>query len=254
MALFELRGRVAIITGSSRGIGRVIAEEMARAGGRVVISSRKADACEATAACIRKMGGDAIAIPCHIGDKSQVEALVTKTRIAFGRVDILVLNAATNPAYGPLADVSDEAFNKVMAINVRSQLWLSSLVLPEMAARKNGAVVFISSISGFRGSPNLGAYAMSKAAIMQATRSLAGEWGRHNVRVNCVAPGLVRTDFSRALMEDKKALASRLARTPLGRVGEPAEVAGAVMLLASDAGSFITGQCIVVDGGATIAG
>ena len=254
MGLFDLGGKAAIVTGSTRGIGRAIAEEMARAGARVVVSGRKPEACEAVAAEIRKSGADAVGIACHIGDKAQVAALVARTRAAFGRVDILVLNAATNPAYGPLAEVSDDAFTKIMTINVRSQLWLCSLVLPEMAARRDGAIVFIASIGGFRGSPNLGAYAMSKAAIMQAARSLAGEWSPHNIRINCVAPGLIRTDFSRALIENKEVLARRLATTPLGRVGEPVDVAGAVILLASDAGRFITGQSIVVDGGATIAG
>ncbi len=254
MGLFDLTGKVAIVTGSTRGIGRAIAEEMARVGARVVVSGRKQDSCEAAAAEIRKLGGDAIGIACHIGEKQQVEALVAKARAVFGRIDVVVLNAATNPAYGPLAEVGDDAFTKIMTVNVRSQLWLCSLVLPEMAARKDGAIVFIASIGGFRGSPNLGAYAMSKAAIMQAARSLAGEWGPHNVRVNCVAPGLIRTDFSRALIENKEVLARRLATTPLGRVGEPVDIAGAVILLASDAGRFITGQSIIVDGGATIAG
>lgn len=254
MGLFDLTGKVAIVTGSTRGIGHAIAEEMARVGARVVVSGRKPEVCDAVAAEIRKAGGDAVGIACHIGDKAQVESLVATTRAVFGQVDILVLNAATNAAYGPLAEVSDEAFGKTMAINVRSQLWLCSLVLPEMAARKDGAIVFIASIGGFRGSRNLGAYAMSKAAIMQAARSLAGEWSPHNIRINCVAPGLIRTDFSRALIENKEVLARRLATTPLGRVGEPIDVAGAVILLASAAGRFITGQSIVIDGGATIAG
>ncbi len=254
MGLFDLKGKAAIVTGSTRGIGRAIAEEMARLGARVVVSSRKPEACEAAAAEIRKAGGEAVGVACHVGEKAQVEALVARARSAFGRIDILVLNAATNPAYGPLTEVSDEAFDKIVTVNVRGQLWLCSLVLPEMAARKDGAVVFIASIGGFRGSRNLGAYAMTKAAIMQAARSLAGEWSPHNVRINCVAPGLIRTDFSRALIENKEVLARRLATTPLGRVGEPIDVAGAVILLASDGGRFITGQTIVVDGGATIAG
>ena len=254
MGLFDLTGKVAIVTGASRGIGRAIAGEMARAGASVVISSRKADACEAAAAAIRQAGGKAVAIPCHVGEKSQIQALVDKTRAALGRIDILVLNAASNPAYGPLAEVNDEAFDKIVALNIRSHLWFCSLVLPEMAARKDGAIVLIASIGGFRGSPNLGAYAMTKAAVMQLARSLAGEWSRHNIRINCVAPGLIRTDFSKALIDNPEVLAKRLAATPMGRVGEPEDVAGAAILLASDAGRFITGQSIVVDGGATIAG
>ena len=254
MGLFDLTGKTAVVTGSTRGIGRAIAEEMARADARVVVSGRKQEACDAVAAEIRRADGDAVGIACHIGDKAQVKALVTKARAAFDRIDILVLNAATNPAYGPLAEVSDEAFDKTMSVNVHSQLWLCAQVLPEMAARKDGAIVFIASIGGFRGSRNLGAYAISKAAIMQTARSLASEWSPHNIRINCVAPGLIRTDFSRALIENKEVLASRLATTPLGRVGEPIDVVGAVILLASDAGRFITGQSIVVDGGTTIAG
>jgi NAD(P)-dependent dehydrogenase (short-subunit alcohol dehydrogenase family) len=178
LKLFDLAGKSIIVTGSSRGIGRAIAEEMARAGARVVISSRKAEPCEAVASAIKRAGGEALAIPCNVGDKQQVKALIDKTRAAFGRIDCLVLNAATNPYYGPLAEIGDDAFDKIMAVNVKSQLWFCSLVLPEMAAHGDGSIILIASIGGYRGSPNLGGYAVSKAAVMQLARSLAGEWGQ----------------------------------------------------------------------------
>ncbi|HUZ74387.1 MAG TPA: SDR family oxidoreductase [Stellaceae bacterium] len=253
MRLFDLRGKSAIVTGSSRGIGRAIAETLAAAGARVVISSRKADSCETVAASIRASGGAAIAVPCHVGDKAQLEALVARTRAEFGAVDILVCNAGINPYYGPLVEIGDDAFDRIMAVNVRSVLALSSLVLPEMAARRDGAIVIISSIAGLRGTQGLGAYAIAKAAAMQLARNLALEWGRHNIRVNCIAPGLIKTDFARALWEDDVLMERRLAATPLARIGEPEDVAGVALLLAAPAGRFITGQTIVVDGGVTSA-
>lgn len=253
MRLFDLAGKTAIVTGSSRGIGRAIAEALAEAGARVVISSRKAEACEATAAAVRAAGGTAIAIPCHIGDKAQLERLVADTRASFGAIDILVCSAGINPYYGPLERVDDAVFDRIMATNVRSALTLASLVRDEMAARRDGAVIIVSSIAGLRGTAGLGPYAISKAADMQLARNLALEWGPHNIRVNCIAPGLIRTDFARALWQDEELMRQRLAVTPLGRIGEPAEVAGAALLLASPAGRFITGQTIVIDGGVTIA-
>jgi NAD(P)-dependent dehydrogenase (short-subunit alcohol dehydrogenase family) len=253
MRLFDLTGKAAIVTGSSRGIGRAIAEAFAAAGARVVVSSRKADACEAAAAAIRAAGGTAAAIPCHIGEKAQLERLVTETRAAFGAIDILVCCAGINPFYGPLEQVEDATFDRIMATNVRSNLTLASLVRAEMAARRDGAIIIVSSIAGLRGTPGLGPYAISKAADMQLARNLALEWGKDNIRVNCLAPGLIRTDFARALWEDEALMKQRLAITPLGRIGEPDEVAGAALLLASPAGRFITGQTIVIDGGVTIA-
>jgi len=253
MSLFDLGGRVAIVTGSSRGIGRAIAMGLAQAGAKVVISSRKAPACEAVAAEIAKAGGTAISLPCNIGHKDQLEALVAETRKRLGAIDILVCNAAVNPYYGPLLDIKDEAFDKIMAANVKSNLWLCALAIPQMAARAKGSVVIISSIGGLRGSTVIGAYGISKAADFALCRSLAGEWGPKGVRVNCVAPGLVKTDFARALWEDAERLKHRCATTPLRRIGEPDEIAGAVAYLASDASSFMTGQSIVVDGGVTTA-
>lgn len=250
---FDLTDQVAIVTGSSRGIGRSIAETMASLGAKVVVSSRKPEPCEEVAAGIRKRGGEAIVIPCNISRKPEVEALVSGTLKALGKIDILVCNAAVNPVFGPLAKLTDEAFDKIMGANVKSNLWLCNLAIPGMAERGGGAVVIISSIGGMRGSEMLGAYAISKSADFALARCLAVEWGPKNVRVNCVAPGLVKTDFARALWEDPDNLKRRTASTPLRRIGEPDEIAGAVAYLASDASTFMTGQTIVVDGGVTTA-
>jgi len=254
MKLFDLTGKTAVVTGSSRGIGRAIAEQMAAAGANVVISSRKPEPCEEVVAAIKAAGGKAVSIPAHVGDIAQLEALVQHTRAAFGRIDIMVCNAAVNPYYGPLTEISDEAYDRTMNSNVRSNLWLAKLVLPEMAERKDGVFLMVSSIAGLRGSTMLGAYAISKAADMQLCRNLAVEWGKHNIRVNCIVPGLVKTDFARALWENKELMEQTLRSTPLRRIGDPIDIAGAAVFLASAAGSFVTGQSIVADGGVTIAG
>jgi NAD(P)-dependent dehydrogenase (short-subunit alcohol dehydrogenase family) len=251
--MFDLTGKVAIVTGSSKGIGRAIVEALARAGSQVVVSSRKAEACEEVALALRKEGKEAVAVACHVGRREEVEALIEKTRAHYGKIDVLVCNAAVNPYYGPLTGLTDDGFNKVMEINVRSNLWLANLVQPEMAARRDGAIIFVSSIGGLKGTDTLGIYAISKAADMQLARNLAVEWGPHNIRVNCIAPGLVRTDFARALWENPKLLETTEKRTPLRRIGEPEDIAGAAVLLASRAGNWITGQTIVIDGGVTIA-
>jgi NAD(P)-dependent dehydrogenase (short-subunit alcohol dehydrogenase family) len=250
---FDLTGKVAVITGSSRGIGRSSAELLAKLGAKVVISSRKADACEEVAQGIRKDGGDAHVIACNIARKPEVEALIAGATKHYGKIDILVCNAAVNPYYGPLLDITDEAFDKIMGSNVKSNIWLCSLAIPQMAERGSGSVVIISSIGGLRGSTVIGAYGISKAADFALCRSLAGEWGPKGVRVNCIAPGLVKTDFARALWEDEERLKRRCATTPLRRIGEPDEIAGAVAYLGSDASTFMTGQTIVIDGGVTTA-
>jgi len=250
---FDLSGKVAVITGSSRGIGRASAELLAQLGARVVVSSRKAEACESVAEGIRKAGGDAHVIPCNISRREEVDALVDGSIAHYGRLDILVCNAAVNPYYGPLLDISDEAFDKIMSSNVKSNIWLCARAIPHMAARGDGSVVIISSIGGLRGSTVIGAYGISKAADFALCRSLAGEWGPKGVRVNCIAPGLVKTDFARALWEDEALLKRRTAGTPLRRIGEPHEIAGAVAYLGSDASTFMTGQTIVIDGGVTTA-
>ena len=251
-SLFDLTGKTAIVTGSTKGIGRSIAEALARAGASVVISSRKADKCEEVASAIKAEGLEATAIPCHIGKRADVEHLIAETKTRYGRVDILVCNAAVNPYYGPMSGLTDEAFTKVMDSNVRSNIWLCNLAIPEMAERRDGSVIIVSSIGGLRGSQQLGIYAISKAADFQLARNLAVEWGPKNIRVNCIAPGLVRTDFARALWENPEMLAKSEEMTPLRRIGEPDDIAGAAVLLASRAGNWMTGQVIVIDGGVTI--
>ena len=250
--MFDLTGKVAIVTGSSRGIGQAIAQALAGAGAKVVVSSRKLDACETVVAEIRKKKGEAVAIPCHIGKQEECKALVEKTRAQWGQIDVLVCNAAVNPYFGPMTGLSDEAFDKVMQTNVRSNLWLANLVQPEMAARRDGAIIIVSSIGGLKGTDSLGIYAISKAADMQLARNLAVEWGPNNIRVNCIAPGLVRTEFARALWENPKLPESTERRPPLRRIGDPDDIAGAAVFLASRAGAWMTGQTLVIDGGVTI--
>ena len=252
MDIFDLHGKVAIVTGSSRGIGRSIAEQLALAGAALVVSSRKAEPCEQVAAAIRAAGGTALAVPAAIGDKAQVESLVAKSRAAFGPIDILVCNAASNPYYGPTRAMSDEVFAKVMNNNVLSNIWLANLVREDMVAKHDGAIIFIASIGGLHGSAVIGTYNVSKAADMQLARNLAVEWGPDNIRVNCIAPGVVRTDFARAIHEDPKVRAMVERELPLRRIGEPEDIGGIAVLLASRAGRYITGQTIVADGGAMI--
>lgn len=251
--IFDLTGKVALITGSSRGIGKAIAEAMAVAGAKVVISSRKADACNAVADELRERGLQAIAVPCNVSSKEELQRLVDATLQAWGRIDILVGNAATNPVFGPLSQVPDSAFDKVMGTNVRSNFWLCNMVIPQMAERKDGAVILVASIAGIKGNTTIGTYGISKAAEMQLARNLALEWGPHNVRVNAIAPGVIRTDFARALWEEEGRRKRLEAATPLRRIGEPEDIAGLAVFLASSAGTFITGQSIVADGGRTIA-
>jgi len=250
---FDLGGKTAIVTGSSRGIGRAIAEALAEQGANVVISSRKQEACERTADEINARGsGRAVPIAANIGDKAAVEQLVARTRAELGPIDILVCNAASNPYYGPMSGISDEQFDKILRNNLISSHWLAQLAATDMVERKDGAIVIVSSYGGLRGSPVIGAYNISKAADFQLARNLAVEFGEHNIRVNCVAPGIIRTDFSRALWEDQENLARALSTTPLGRIGEPDDIAGAVVFLASPAGRYMTGQTLIIDGGATV--
>ena len=254
MSLFDLTDKVAIVTGSSRGIGRAIALRMAEQGARVVIASRKQEACQAVVDEITSAHGDgrAIAVAANISSKEALCHLVSETNTRLGPVDILVCNAASNPYYGPLGSISDEQFRKVLDNNILSNHWLVQLTAPQMIERTDGAIIFVSSIGGLKGSPVIGAYNVSKAADMQLARNYAVEYGRHNVRVNCIAPGLIRTDFARALVENQETFKAALATTPLKRVGEADDIAGAALFLASAAGRFVTGQTIVVDGGITI--
>lgn len=247
--MIDLNGKVAVITGSSRGIGKAIALAYAQAGASVVVSSRKAEACEEVAASLRAAGHRAFAHPCHVGRKEDLENLVAATQAHFGPIDILVCNAATNPVYGTMAELTDEAFEKIMTANVKGTLWLCNMVVPQMAARGGGSVVLLSSIAGLRGSTTIGCYGMSKAAEAALARNLALEWGPSNVRVNAIAPGLIATDFARALIEDPERHARVTSRTPLRRIGRPEEIAGVALFLASNLSSYVTGQVLVADGG-----
>jgi NAD(P)-dependent dehydrogenase (short-subunit alcohol dehydrogenase family) len=253
MSLFDLGSKVAVITGSSRGIGRAIAEAMADQGAKVVVSSRKAEACEDVARAINdKHGaGTAIVVPANISSKEALQNLVDETRRQLGRIDVLVCNAASNPYYGPMGGIGDDQFRKILENNVIANHWLIQMVAPEMIERKEGSIIIVSSIGGLKASEVIGAYNISKAADFQLARNLAAEFGKHQVRVNCIAPGLVRTDFARALWENPETLKAVTAHTPLQRIGEPHEIAGAAVYLAAPASTFVTGQAIIVDGGST---
>jgi NAD(P)-dependent dehydrogenase (short-subunit alcohol dehydrogenase family) len=257
MTLFDLTGKVALITGATKGIGKAIARRMAEHGARVVISSRKEPACLETAAEINaefgKDGGVAYPFACNISKKDDLQRLVDATLAKWGRIDTLVCNAAINPYFGPGAGISEEVFDQVMASNVKSNFLLSNMVLPQMVDRRDGSIIIISSIAGLRASTVIGAYGISKAADMALVRNLAAEYGPHNIRANAIAPGLVKTYFARALWENEEILSRATGTSPLRRIGQPDEIAGAAVFLASSAGAFMTGQTIVIDGGVTIA-
>jgi len=254
MTLFDLTGKVAVVTGSSRGIGRAIVERLAEHGARVVVSSRKLGPCEEVAAGINEKhgAGRALAVPANISSKAELQQLADATVREFGRIDVLVCNAASNPYYGPLGDIADEQFRKILDNNIVANHWLIGMFAPAMRERKDGAIIIVSSIGGLKGTAVLGAYAISKAADFSLARNLAVEFGADNVRVNCIAPGLIKTDFARALWDNPETLKASNARTPLGRIGDPDEIAGAAVFLASPAGAYMTGQTIVIDGGQTI--
>ena len=249
-SLFDLAGKIALVTGATRGIGRSIAEELGKAGAKVAICSRKADACAETEADLARSGIEVLAMPCNVSRKEELQALVDATRARWGRLDIVVANAATNPYYGPLTGIGDEAFDKIFANNLKSVLWLAGMTLPGMTA--GGSFILVGSIGGIIANTVIGAYGMSKAAGHHLVRNLAAEWGPKNVRVNAIAPGLIKTEFARALWEDPKRAEERVSNTPLRRLGEPRDIGGIAVFLASPAAAFITGQCIVADGGVTI--
>ena len=253
-ALFDLTGKTAVVTGSTKGIGKAIARALAQHGAQVVVSSRDEGRVEATARALSDEGLSVLGLTCNVGRKPELERLIEESRKALGQIDIVVGNAAINPHYGSFADISDDAFAKIMATNVQSNLWLAQLVADEMRERKEGAIVYVSSIGGTIGSDVIGAYCISKAADLQLVRNLAVELGPYNIRVNAITPGLVRTDMARALWEDEARAADRISRTPLRRLGEPEDIAGIAVYLASDAGRWTTGQSFVVDGGTSIAG
>lgn len=250
--MFSLQGKVALVTGSHRGIGFAIAREMARAGAKVVISSLDAPGCETALNELRGEGLEAAAIPCDVGDDDALDQLVAGARARFGRIDILVANAGVNPHFGPLASAADEQYDAIMRVNLRATMRLCNLVIPELAARSDGAVILTASISSVRGNKSIGLYGLSKAAIAQLARNLAVEWGPSNVRVNAISPGLIRTEFAAPILGAPEALGKRIAQTPLRRVGETDDIAGVAVFLASRAGAFVTGQNLIVDGGTTI--
>ncbi len=254
--LFDLSGQTALITGSTKGIGKAIAARMAQYGAKVVVSSRKADVCEAVAAEINAdyaaRGGSATAIPCHVGYKDQLARLVEETEAKLGPIDILVPNAAVNPYYGPSKDMPDSAWDKIMETNIRSTFWLCNMVIPGMAERGKGSVTIIASIAGLVGNVELFAYSISKVAEHQMARNFALEYGDKGVRVNAIAPGLIKTDFAKTLWTDPVRLDRINNKLPLRRLGNPDEIAGAALFLASKAGAYVTGQVLDVDGGAGI--
>jgi dehydrogenase/reductase SDR family member 4 len=252
MDMFDLTGKVAIVTGGSKGIGRAIAERMAEAGAKIVVSSRKLDKCEEVAQGIRDAGGDATAIACNVSHMEQLENLVAQTMKTYGKIDILVGNAAVNPHYGPMTEIEESAFDKIMDSNIKANLWLARMILPQMAERKDGVIIILSSIAGIKGTDDIGVYGISKAADSALVRNLAVRWGEHDIRCNAIAPGLIKTDFARALWENPERLAEVEASYPLRRIGDPDDIAGVAVFLASRAGRYITGQTIVVDGGSTI--
>src|SRR5690349_17213312 len=254
MKLFDLTGKVAVVTGSSRGIGRAIAESFAEAGAKVTISGRNQGPCDEVADGIKQKGGEAIAVTARISDQAQLENLVARTRQEWGRIDILVCNAAINPHYGSMADLTDQAFERMMTNNVLSNLWLCKMVAPEMRERRDGSIIFTISIGALKASTVIGMYGVTKAADFALCRSLAADWGPAGVRVNCIEPGLIETEFARALYEDPARRAAREAETPLRRLGAPDDIAGLAVLLAGKAGAFITGQTLIADGGTTIGG
>ena len=254
MSLFNFNNTSILITGSSRVIGKAIAMQCAIHGANVIISSRKADACDATADEINKHVGSnkAFAIPASISETEQLEYLVKKTIEKLGQIDVLVCNAATNPFMGSMLDMPIEKFDKVMSNNIKSNQILCNLVLPGMVERSDGSIIIISSIGGLKGSNILGAYNISKAADIMMVKNIAAEFGKNNIRANSIAPGLIKTDFAKALWENPDILKAVLGNTPMQRIGEPDEIAGVAVMLASKAGEYINGQTIVIDGGTTI--
>jgi NAD(P)-dependent dehydrogenase (short-subunit alcohol dehydrogenase family) len=251
--LFRLDGKRAIVTGATRGIGKAIATELARAGARVVVSSNEPDECAQVEKELRSQGFEAISTPCDVAVDGDLEKLVARALDALGGVDILVCNAGVALHHGPAAQTSDQAYDETMRINARSPFKLCNLVAPLMAGQHDGSIIIISSLAGLRGNRAIAVYAMSKAASAQLARNLAVEWGPMNVRANAISPGLVETDFARPILGDAERLTQRIRQTPLRRVGTPTEIAGCVVFLASPAGAFVTGHNLVCDGGTLIA-
>ncbi|HNR76652.1 MAG TPA: SDR family oxidoreductase [Parvularculaceae bacterium] len=253
-SLFDLRGKAAVITGASRGIGEAIARRLAEHGADVIVSSRKIDACEAVASSINEALGRkaARAAKCDIARKEDLKSLIDFADAELGKVDILVANAAVNPHFGSSETITDEQFDKIMTANVKATHWLSQFVTPQMKARRDGSIIIISSIGAFVGSNAIGAYTVSKAADLALARNIAVEFGPYGVRANCICPGIVKTYFAEALWKDPKVEAAVTKTVPLRRFGEPDDIAGAAVFLAAPAGRWMTGQQIVIDGGAMV--
>ena len=252
--LFSLKNKAVVITGSSRGIGKGMAKRFAEFGAKLIISSRKINACKEVESEIIKTGGIAFSKECNISKKNQCEDLIDFCVEKFGKIDVLVCNAASNPYYGDLAKIPDELFDKIMNNNVKSNLWLCKKAIPFLKQRDSSSIIIVSSIAGLQGVKNLGAYSISKTADIGLIRSLAVELGKFNININGLCPGIIKTDFARELWENPEILKDVEGQAPLGRIGTVDEVTGAAILLASSAGSFITGQVITMDGGVTIAG
>lgn len=252
-SLLDLTGQTAIVTGSTKGIGKAIAFALAEAGANVVISSRKGDVCDAVAAEVNaRGGGKAVAIPANVSRDEDLDRLVAETEAQLGSADILVLNAAVNPYMGPFLDTPDDAFDKTIAVNIRANMQLAKRVVPGMQAKGGGAIVIVSSIAAFKGSKMLGIYAVTKAADTQIVRNLASAYGPDNIRVNGIAPAVVKTDFARALYDDPEKEKRVSASYALKRLGEPDDIAGAALFFASRAGAWTTGQTLIIDGGWSI--
>jgi dehydrogenase/reductase SDR family protein 4 len=248
----SLQGKVAIVTGGGRGIGKAIARRFVEAGAHVVIASRKLENLQATAKELASLPGSVTAIACHVGQKAQIEELVRRTRTELGSIDILVNNSATNIGQGPALAVEDEMLDKMVEINIKAALRLIRLIVPAMIEQgRGGSIINIASVAGLHPQPGGLLYSFTKAGLIMMTRSWAQEFGSHNIRVNAIAPGLVQTDFSEFFWKDETRRRQYETTTPLGRIGQPAEIAGLALYLASEESSFVTGQVMVADGGMT---
>lgn len=247
--MFDLTGKVAVVTGASRGIGEAIAAAYARQGAEVVVSSRKLDGCEAVARRINEAGGKATAIACHIGDMAALEALFAEVQRRWGRLDVLVNNAAANPYYGHILDTDLGAFQKTVDVNVRGYFFASILGGRMMRAGGGGSIINVASVNAIRPGPKQGIYSVTKGAVLNMTKAFAAECGPDGIRVNAILPGLIRTKFAGALLADAEQVEHYIGQNPLRRIGEPQDLAGAAVFLASNASAYVTGEFLVVDGG-----